>query len=394
MKEILKVSKELIYDNPFYGSILLSLQKEVNNNRTQTACVGLNQLTYKLIVNSDFFATLNDKQKQGLLIHELGHIINFHLTDYDHLHDHDIANQAMDIYINQTIPADMLPPGGCTWDKYKDLKPGQDTNWYYKKLMENKENGDDETLNNILQAMQEGKSETTDSSGRPIQIPKHEWEEVQQASDAVKKMVGKNTEQLLTNVVRQLEKSNPGSIPDHIKSLIEQFNVIEPPKFNWRAYLRRFVGVSTKTWVEDTRRKKSRRFPDMPGSRENYYSHILVAIDTSASVEDEDLLEFAKELTHMHKTGHDIDILFVDTQIHGKIKYNPRQPIEVTGRGGTSFQPTIDYFNQHFKKYSCLIYLTDGEASIPKNARGYILWVHGSKHNINEQLPGKCVKLN
>lgn len=394
MKEVLRISKELIYDNPFYGSILLSLQKEINNDKIKTACVGLHDIAYKLIINSDFFDSLTEKQKQGLLIHELGHIVNFHLTEYNHLHDAEIANIAMDVHINQTIPAIMLPPGGCTWDKFNGLEPDRDTNWYYKKLIENKEKKNDETLNNILEANQNGEKETTDKNGNKVKLPEHNWDEIQNASDAVKKMVGKNTEQLILNVVRQLEKTNPGAIPGNIKSLIEQLTILETPKFNWRAYLRRFVGTSTKTWVNKTRRKKSNRFPGMPGSRENYFSRILVAIDSSASVDDDDILEFTKELIHMNKTGHDIDLLFADTEIQDHIKFNPRIPIEVSGRGGTDFQPVIDFYRENLKKYSCLIYLTDGEASTPDNARGQILWVHGTKHEINENLPGKTIKLN
>lgn len=394
MKELIRISKILLYDQPFYGSVLLGMQKEINNKQTKTACVGLNKLSFKLIVNSDFFDSLTEKQKEGLLIHELGHIINFHLTDYNHLNDHDIANQAMDIYINQTIPIDMLPPKACTWDKYKGLLPDKDTNWYYEKLIQSKQSKQDETLNNILEAINNGQSTATDKNGNEIDIPSHDWEEVHNASDAVQKMVAKNTEQMLNQVVKAMELNNPGCIPSNLKTLLEGKSILEPPKFNWRSYLRRFVGNSTKSWVEDTRRKKSRRFPEMPGSREAYFSHILVAIDSSASVDDDDLLEFSKELIHMYKSGHDIDILYVDTKIHNKIKYHPRIPIEVEGRGGTDFQPTIDFFNQHFKKYSCLIYLTDGEASTPENARGNILWVHGTSHDINEDLPGKCIKLN
>ena len=192
MKEVLRISKELIYDNPFYGSILLSLQKEINNDKIKTACVGLHDIAYKLIVNSDFFSSLTEKQKQGLLIHELGHIVNFHLTEYDHLHDKEIANVAMDVYINQTFPAVMLPPGGCTWEKFEGLEPDKDTNWYYNKLIENKEKKNDETLNNILEANQNETQETTDKNGNKIKLPQHDWDEIQNASDAVKKMDGKN----------------------------------------------------------------------------------------------------------------------------------------------------------------------------------------------------------
>ena len=96
----------------------------------------------------------------------------------------------------------------------------------------------------------------------------------------------------------------------------------------------------------------------------------------------------------MHKTGHDIEIIMCDTEINDQFKYNPRKPFAVTGRGGTSFQPVIDHFNENFNKYSCLIYLTDGEASNPKNAKGKILWVHSTQSYLNEDLPGRCIKLN
>jgi predicted metal-dependent peptidase len=60
----------------------------------------------------------------------------------------------------------------------------------------------------------------------------------------------------------------------------------------------------------------------------------------------------------------------------------------------TDFQPVIDYYNENQNKYSCLIYLTDGEASSPENARGSILWVHSSISQINQDLPGFKIQLN
>ena len=132
----------------------------------------------------------------------------------------------------------------------------------------------------------------------------------------------------------------------------------------------------------------------MAGSKEKYYSNILVGIDTSLSVNQSELEEFQNELYHMHRTGHDIEIVLCDTEIHDQFKYNPREPLKVTGRGGTAFQPIIDLYNKNQRKYSCLIYLTDGEASSPIGARGSILWVHSSVSNINDSLPGKCIKLN
>jgi len=392
IRNVLKISKELLYDQPFYGSVLLSLLKEVNNKKTKTAGVGLNGIMYKLYINSDFWDQLSDKHKQGLLMHELGHIINFHLVEYNHLENQKIANIAMDIYINQTIPKDLLPDGACTWDKYENLKPNKDTNWYYQKLIENNDSDSDKCLENCLSAMENGDSECNDGDGNTINVPDHDWKEIEEASEAVQKMISKNTQVLLSEIVKSI--ADPGCIPGGLQDLLDTLTTIEPPKFNWRAFVKRFIGTSTRVDVKKTRRKKSKRFKDMAGSREQFFSNILVAIDTSASVNEAELIEFQNELHHMHKTGHDIEIILCDTQIQDQFKFNPRKPLKVTGRGGTIFQPVIDVYNKNIRKYSCLIYLTDGEAPSPENARGNILWVHSSHSTINDELPGRCIKLN
>lgn len=390
INDVIRICKEVIYTQPFYGSVLLTVNKQMSP-KVPTAGVGLNGLNLELLINKEFWESLSDDHKTGLLIHELGHIINFHLTDYKHLADKKIANIAMDLYINQTIPSHMLPEGGCTCEAF-DLPEGQDTNWYYKKLIE-KEECDQQTMQNLLDAIANGEGTFSDGHGNQIEIPDHNWDEVEGQNDATKKIIAKNVLTNLNEVVKELQSKNPGSIPGGISAMLERLNKIEPPKFNWKAYVRRFVGTSTETWTNKTRRKKSQRFIGMPGLKEFYFSNILVAIDTSGSVCDNDLREFQNELFHLHKTGHTVNIILADTDIHAKFKYNPKKPLRIDGRGGTDFQPVIDYYRDNIKKYSCLMYFTDGEAYTPENVRGNILWVHGSEHYINEDLPGKCIKL-
>ena len=45
-------------------------------------------------------------------------------------------------------------------------------------------------------------------------------------------------------------------------------------------------------------------------------------------------------------------------------------------------------------RYTALIYLTDGEAYTPENCPKNTLWVHSSRCNINEELPGLKIQLN
>lgn len=60
----------------------------------------------------------------------------------------------------------------------------------------------------------------------------------------------------------------------------------------------------------------------------------------------------------------------------------------------TSFDPVVDYFNENQRKFSCLIYFTDGEAPNPHNPpQGRCLWVLSSMSKMNKKLPGQVIKL-
>ena len=100
------------------------------------------------------------------------------------------------------------------------------------------------------------------------------------------------------------------------------------------------------------------------------------------------------ELTHMHKTGHKITVVQCDTQVNSVEEFNPRKDWEIKGRGGTSFQPVIDHYNEKKGHYTALIYLTDCEAYAPDNCPKNTLWVHSSRSRINDNLPGKKIQLN
>ncbi len=99
------------------------------------------------------------------------------------------------------------------------------------------------------------------------------------------------------------------------------------------------------------------------------------------------------EIYHIHKTGAEITMIHADTDIRYKGKFNPNIDIEVHGRGGTCFEPVVDYYNDNYRKYDALIYLTDGEAPAPEKARGRMLWVLSERSNINESLEGPQIKL-
>ena len=67
--------------------------------------------------------------------------------------------------------------------------------------------------------------------------------------------------------------------------------------------------------------------------------------------------------------------------------------MNVLGRGGTEFDPVLEYFNANLKKYTSLVYFTDGECYARVKPRGNTLWVLSEQSSMNEELPGKVIKL-
>ena len=383
----------------FYGMFLITLNKKWSN-RVPTAGVSLNGINFQLDINEEFWSSLTENAHRGLLKHELLHIGFFHLTDYSHLTNHEVANLAMDCEINQYIDPLDLPPGPILPSSFPELKlpDKQGTQYYYDKLLKASNNpGTCPNLDKILEGMGQGEMTVTIQIGdgdKQVQLPDHStWGELADLPEATQKLIRKQTEHILKEVADQVVKSQ-GTVPGEFAEILKRINHTEPPKFDWKGYLRRFSGGSTKIYTKKTRRKFNKRYEENPGLKIKPRRHILFAIDTSGSVSTNELNECVQELYHIHKTGTEITVIQADTAISNISKFNHRADFKVHGRGGTSFQPVIDYYNDNTHKFTCLIYFTDGEASAPTPARGRMLWVLSSQSPLNPDLVGPQIKLN
>jgi predicted metal-dependent peptidase len=385
-----RITKDLMFTEPFYGLLLVAMNKTWTT-RLKTAGVTVTGITFSLAINPNYWDGLSDIQKKGLLKHELMHIAFFHLTDFSHLTDRKIANWAMDIEINQYIEPTWLPEGGLLPSTFPELKlkEKEGTRYYYDKLKDLS----DEIKEKIKSAIENGELQVTLPDGTEITLSEHDWSEIEGLDEGTQKVIREQTAGIIKDIADQVEKAR-GTVPGEMKDIIEALKNVPPPKFDWRGYMRRFVGKSVKIYTKKSRRKLSKRYDDNPGLKIKQRKHILVAIDTSGSVSKSELVEFLQEIHHIHKTGNDVTIIQCDTAISHVGKYTPGEDYKVHGRGGTSFQPVIDYYNEHMNKISCLIYFTDGEAPAPVDARGNILWVVSSKSKMNESLPGFQIKLD
>lgn len=184
---------------------------------------------------------------------------------------------------------------------------------------------------------------------------------------------------LITDIVQSTTQW--GSIPSYMVELIKK---AADGKIDYRNVLRMFRSSILSQKRRLTRMRPSRRFGfEQMGSRYDFVTRLLIAIDTSGSVGSEELGRYFRIITTFFKYGvQEIDVLMFDCTVQGKpIKLDEakknKQEFKVKGRGGTNFQAPIDYVKE-YPNYDGLIIITDGYAEtpeVPPHLSTKLLWV-------------------
>ena len=159
--------------------------------------------------------------------------------------------------------------------------------------------------------------------------------------------------------------------------------------FDYRRALTKFRANIVSVNRRLTRMKPSRRYGfSAMGSRYERKADILIAVDVSGSITDESFTCFYHAIKNFFflKIIENIDLIFFDVNLKNTspIKFSKNLKLaEIQGRGGTNFQPPIDYFLENRSRYSGMIIFTDGEGEVPKMTGGSgnasILWILDSR---------------
>ena len=171
--------------------------------------------------------------------------------------------------------------------------------------------------------------------------------------------------------------------------------------FDYRRALTKFRANIVSVNRRLTRMKPSRRYGfSAMGSRYERKADLLIAVDVSGSITDESFARFYHAIKNFFflKIIENIDLIFFDVNLKNTspVKFTKNFKLEeITGRGGTSFQPPVDYFMENRSRYSGMIIFTDGEGEVPKLcSQASILWILDSRPAYEksrwwiESLPG------
>lgn len=212
----------------------------------------------------------------------------------------------------------------------------------------------------------------------------------------------------MNNIIEKINKTNSwGTMAGDIVNVIEKS--IES-KFNYKALFQQFRSTILSSSRVLTRMKPNRRFGYLAaGSKRNFTTKILVAVDTSSSISDEELELALDFINKFFKYGvAQIDTIQFDTEINENSLQKLSKKIHrytIHGRGGTDFNCIFKYVQEDGHLYDGVIIVTDGYADVPykkwlstnfKNTRylwcinNEIRWHHFFTEAKEFQQFGKC----
>jgi predicted metal-dependent peptidase len=332
-----------------------------------------------------FVDMLSDKELAFLVLHENMHKCYRHLTTWRALYEIDksIANQACDYVINiqlhdmDTGETMIAMPRDKTTRKHIGLIDvkfrGMDTKQVFDILMEKKKEGG---------GGGGGGGEQTDSESDSPGLDEHDWQGAKEMStEAVKELT-----QEIESALRQggIYAGKVGG--DMLRSVQEMLE----PKVDWREVLRRFVRTSLKDRDSPSWRKAHKNYlwqdiilPSIVGKR---MKHLVVAMDTSGSIQGEMLSMFMGELNKvvLSTNPERVDMLYWDTEVAGHETHKGDAKLIVSktkpkGGGGTNPDCIPEFMlSKSLGKADALVVLTDGYmSSDPRRWAGLglpILW--------------------
>ena len=338
---------------------------KVKESTIPTAGVGRD--AQYLYYNPDFIDTLKDKHIRAVMVHEILHLALGHLWRVGSK-DHLIWNYAADYAINvdlNTYKGMRLPEGVLYDKKYKGWPTEQIYYDLIKRLNNNKKkirlgfaNGKGGQINKDVLIDRKG-------FGDGAMGDHGKWYEGN----------GKSQEKKWQRACKQaaeVHNKKAGDLPGEIQILIDA----AMPKVDWREVLINYV---VKSYDDFSYNPPDRRFlsgefilPSMEDG--DKIDEVVVAVDTSGSIEPEMLNKFAAEVRGLLGSFKNIKTHFCswDTRVYDWKEVDDWQAnIQYFGGGGTDISCVFDEIKKRDITPTVLLVFTDGYFNCPPEEPSY-----------------------
>lgn len=333
---------QLLFTAVFFGTLATGLRlvetAQVPTMGTDGRC---------LFYNPEFSDKLSKTEILGVLVHEVLHLVFLTHLRMGHK-DAKVWNMATDYAINLVLTDEkFVLPEGCLLDeKYRDWSAEK----IYAHLMDNPDEqpgGEDWNIGAVDPAGSSGE-DGEPGSGQPMSPEQIEAEmgrmkaKIQAAAMTAKKA---------------------GNMPGSLDRLIDK---ICAPKANWKDILQRFLSEKAfNDW--DFHQSHTRMLhsygiisPVLDGDA---LGKLAIIVDTSGSVDEEQLAQFAGEISDILENYEcEIGVVYCDTQVNRTDQFtNDDLPLRLhaVGGGGTQGRPAYDWVYENLEDAAAIIHYTD-----------------------------------
>lgn len=334
----------------FFGQFLVRVERSVRFNITWPLATVPRMQGFKMYFNPVLFLNCDKREMQALFKHEIYHIMYGHhqrerilKQKYTNL----AVNLALDISINQFIknlPMDCYKIERVNKEYNANLKEDKPIEVYAEEI-------EKAIKSRLSESMKDDKNNEV---GEMIDISKaHDvWEESSLNEDSIKDMTKKTA-----------ISSYNGKAPRDIEGIINAYS--ERAEISWQDVLKKVI-PSLRAGEKKTIMRRNRRQPerlDLRGTLPNNVPEVIVALDISASMSEEEFNKILIEVLEITRTRtNKITVIECDNEIRRIYEIKSKNDIKKRSakNGSTKFSPVFKYIRENKLRNSVLIYFTDG----------------------------------
>ncbi|WP_195161812.1 vWA domain-containing protein [Mesorhizobium sp. NBSH29] len=339
--KILAARTSLMWDHPFFGSLAVQLQVV---DATEDPAINTMATDGKhLFYDENFVMGLTKDELLFVSAHEVIHNASEHHLRRQHRKP-GRWNKAADYVINGDLiecKVGTMPKGGLFEPRFVGLSAEE-----VYRILDDENDGDDSD---------EGQGGDPGGCGEVIDgAPMGDKAAI---ADAQADMQSK-----VRQAAAIAKGMNAGSLPAGIKRIVDK---LLRPKVDWREVLRRFVDESlTKdsSWAKPNRRFLASGLV-LPGMVSIGLSHFVIAVDTSGSIDQKALAQFASEIRAAFEESmiDKMTVIYADTDVHHVQEFTAGDivTLEAKGGGGTAFSNTFEWIAKNASDATVIAYFTD-----------------------------------
>ncbi|SFV67078.1 Sll7028 protein [hydrothermal vent metagenome] len=368
--KLTKAKARLMLDYPYFGTVVSSIPLEKNNDILTFTSDGT-----KMHYNSEYLEKLSLEEVGFVMANGAMHSV---LKHYERLNGRTkwLWQTATDYVVNAMLVKNGMPLPEYAYfeEKFEGLYVEEVYAMLRAEMMDNSD----------ASMEQESQQITNTEDDVPAEnITMHE--ELNRNFDAEESNSDDNEEmkERLEQIFQKYKRQ--GNLPKAMELVVPEYFSY---KIDWREFLYGYMATHVKSSYTFTppNMKLLYRGIYLPSMHSDLL-RIVVAIDTSGSVDEVLLSTFLGEVSSMMQQypNYEIDLITADAKVQSVHTFLPGEPLvyELSGGGGTDFHPVFKYIEQHIDYPRLLIYFTDGEGIYPQEEVSYdVLWVMPEKKEV------------